>query len=94
MPTLRLLIGRCLKPVGRALVAYGTTWINAYDTTAHEHRHESVPPSWADPPERDGPPAWDAPPAGHPERLRPDVPLSPAEWAMELQMRDTAGPAG
>ncbi|MBV6695869.1 hypothetical protein KV557_01855 [Kitasatospora aureofaciens] len=42
-------------------------------------------PVLVDEPERDGP----AP--GHPERLRPDVPLSPVERALRRQLRGVAG---
>lgn len=41
---------------------------------------------------RPGPdPMWDAPPPGHPDRMRPDLPLTPLERRLRREMR--RGPA-
>lgn len=76
----------CLRPVGRALVEAGSLWV-------------WVPPLGENPPPDEPPdpptgcpaaartPAQGPPPA-HPERLRPDIPLSPVELALRAQLGD------
>ncbi|MEV7415207.1 DUF6059 family protein [Streptomyces sp. NPDC089919] len=39
-------------------------------------------------------PVYDCPPAGHPERLRPEVPLSPVERRLSRHLREALARSG
>jgi hypothetical protein len=73
-PPMARLIKRLLHEVYEALRAYGSLHLPAV----------SLPPGTAPPDEE--PAELAGPPAAHPERLRPDLALTPAERALERQM--------
>ncbi|MEV7401245.1 DUF6059 family protein [Streptomyces sp. NPDC091267] len=72
---LRRILGRCLRPVGLALMVHGG--VDMYLTAADggRARLHSVDNGFRLMLRTDA----DGPPPGHPERLRPDVPLSGQE---------------
>lgn len=74
-----LLIARCLRcclrPLGRAVVAYGVVYLP--DASSLGPRGCYAP----------GAAAGLTPPRGHPERLRPDVPLTALESELDRELR-------
>ncbi|MGW5869031.1 DUF6059 family protein [Streptomyces sp. NPDC055239] len=68
-----LLLRRALNAVWQSLVAFGLIY-----AVGEIKRLEALPQDAAQP--------LDAPPPGHPERLCPDVPLTPAEHALALEL--------
>ncbi|MFD4033749.1 DUF6059 family protein [Streptomyces sp. NPDC058637] len=64
-------VARALHEIRVSLTAAGWIWLGLSVTG---------PP----PPPADQPPT--GPPEGHPERLRPDVPLTPGEAALQRQL--------
>ena len=73
--TWRRFIGRCLRPVGEALMVHGG--VDMYLTAADGNRARlhSLDSGFRLMLRTDA----DGPPPGHPERLRPDVPLTRQE---------------
>lgn len=70
--------GRCLLwGAVRALTGAGSLYADA----------RGLAELWTGPPGGAGPPAA-GPPPGHPERLRPDLPLTPLERSLRRQLRD------
>lgn len=71
----RRLLGRCLRPVGEALMIHGGVdlYLTAADGT--RARLHSLDSGFRLMLRTDS----DGPPPGHPERLRPDIPLSRQE---------------
>lgn len=76
--------GSVLKSLGRALVrsfvALGFLHLaapEAWEAMAELRRRQA---------EKDAPPPLAPPPAGHPERLRPDLPLSPLERELAREL--------
>ncbi|TQJ37100.1 hypothetical protein OHU34_43300 [Streptomyces sp. NBC_00080] len=88
-----IVVRRCVLPVWRSLKAYGLMCLGLVG-------HDEAPgpdktPAQARPPARREPglaarhgplPAYAGPPPGHPERLRPDMPLTEAERALARQL--------
>ncbi|MFJ2933172.1 DUF6059 family protein [Streptomyces sp. NPDC087219] len=77
MARLLELLSRCWRPVMRALVAHGSLW-------TPQVVPELLEPSW--PPPAGAPALVAEPPASHPERLTPDVPLSPVELSLQQRL--------
>lgn len=85
------LMDACLRPVGRALVEAGSLWVCApplYPRPEEAGRAD-------EPDERGEPmagepvfPRAEGPPPAHPERLRPDIPLTAVELALQAQLVD------
>ncbi len=76
--TLWMMVRRSVRAamygVGRSFVALGAVWIEP----AMPH---DAPPGPGGPPDEPG-----GPPTGHPERLCPEIPLSPVELALSRQL--------
>ncbi|MEV2255276.1 DUF6059 family protein [Streptomyces sp. NPDC050147] len=69
-----LLLRRVVNAVWQSLMAFGLMY-----TIGERKSLEAAAPDAARP--------LDAPPAGHPERLCPDIPLTPAEHALALELK-------
>ncbi|MFE9908430.1 DUF6059 family protein [Streptomyces clavifer] len=73
------LVSRALYEIRMSLTVAGWTWLGLSVT--------GPPPPSADPP-------LTGPPEGHPERVRPDVPLTPGETALQRQLTGGSGGPG
>ncbi|MFJ8308113.1 MULTISPECIES: DUF6059 family protein [unclassified Streptomyces] len=71
----RRLIGRCLRPVGEALMVHGGVEMYLTAADGNRARLRSLDSGFRLMLRTDA----DGPPPGHPERLRPDVPLTRQE---------------
>ncbi|MEU4261463.1 DUF6059 family protein [Streptomyces sp. NPDC025273] len=72
-------VRRALHEIRMSLSAAGWIWLGLSVT--------GPPPPTAAPP-------LTGPPEGHPERLRPDVPLTPGERALQRQLTARSGARG
>ncbi|MFG2503296.1 DUF6059 family protein [Streptomyces sp. NPDC048441] len=70
-----LLLRRALNAVWQSLIAFGLLY-----TIGELKRAEALQENAAEP--------LDAPPPGHPEKLCPDIPLTPAEHALALELKN------
>lgn len=80
----RSVISRCLRPVWDALITFGTYWVYIPPTPSRPATPPVAPPASGPPPELRG--------TGpeHPERVRPEIPLTPVERAIRDELRDLA----
>ncbi|MER5201186.1 DUF6059 family protein [Streptomyces sp. NPDC002755] len=90
-----VVVRRCVLPVWRSLKAYGLMCLGlvGYDEvpgpgrTPEDARPRAHGEAGRLPAAGHGPlPAFTEPPPGHPERLRPDMPLTEAERALARQL--------
>ncbi|MEU6811642.1 DUF6059 family protein [Streptomyces sp. NPDC046831] len=79
---MRTFVVRLLRGVYESLVAFGQLW-TLQPPPAPSSPHASV--------DTPAPPPLAGPPPGHPERLSPDLPLTPVEEAVARALRDGVG---
>lgn len=75
---LRNLVDGFLRPVGRVLAEAGSVWVVLLPAGEPEGGATDDAAGTRAP----------GPPPGHPERLRPDVPLTPLELALRAELAD------
>ncbi|WP_328298729.1 hypothetical protein OG389_13555 [Streptomyces sp. NBC_00435] len=76
----RTVLGRVRRWLAEALMAYGATYLHG------EGQEAAVRILTRPAPARPAPRYLHEPPAGHPERLRPDIPLSDLELDLGRQL--------
>lgn len=87
-PFLSFVMRKIVYPTGRALSAYGQLYIPVILPQFLPRTHHEEPRR---PAEREVPVLW-RPAPGHPERLRPDLPLSAVEAELLRQLDPKSRP--